>query len=153
MKQYLLNRALLVAWFFTGTASLCLAQTSDTTKLLLVQKQGKTVKHYVAEFDGEILVRAGAGNFGGITSTDSGGFGKVDGMTGTIKSLRLEHGKPLKISGTVCEWTGLSDPQRLVVSTEKGPTFVIYDVKINPKNLDTYVGKIRISSQPRRRKK
>jgi len=143
--RFLVTPVLSNAWLVTGAFLPCYAQNTDITKLFLVQKQGHSTKRFTAVFKGDILLRADE-----LMSNKT----TIDGMNGVVQTVQIEGGKPMITIKTVVDWN--LKTQRLVVTTEKGQTYVIYDIKKNPKadmNNITLVGKIRLAPTHGTRKK
>jgi hypothetical protein len=89
----------------------------NTINMLLIEKQGDTLKQYLAAFKGSITV---------------GASGTVRGLYGTIVSLQSDDKKIISIKKTE-----LKDGT-LVISTDAGTVYTIYDLSSNLR------GKIRL---------
>jgi len=92
----------------------------NTVNMLLFQKQGDATKQFIAKLKGSVTCDVS---------------GTVASLDGTIQSLQSEDGTTTKVVKTE-----LKDGT-LIISTEDGQTYIIYDLNSN------LVGKIRTGAQ------
>jgi hypothetical protein len=127
MKKLLLAGLIMAVLHLAVVSQPCYAQSmqittvgDNTVNMLLMQNQGGVIKQFLAALKGSVTCNAS---------------GKVESLNGTIQTLKADDGKT-----TTVVKTELKDGT-VIVSTEDGQTYIIYDLSSN------LVGKIRTGSQ------